>query len=606
MWLVAALAATAALGLGHGFDRPLVSRRTLDIVLVAAVGLFVLSRVLMILPLRLLVPRLRRCWADVVVLVGAAITWWATGADPVPSVILRFLAGYLAVMGALSAARGLLRWLTAEPGQNPPIGIVRRAIAIGVIMSLVGGFVLWLPLGWKSSHPATWENTYQGQVAYEMTGHGLNCLLTATAALTGTGLSVHSIGVEFNRTGCILILVLMQIGALATVVVGSVAGWRLRMLLNWHCPEDDASSATLRRLVVFVTVIMLFIEAAAFGGLLLLSESDPSASMSDRALSAGFRVVSAFGNVGLTGNDDSLISEATWTSTYAVVLPLLVLGGIGGPVAYDLFRRLFGRVQKLSKHTWIVLGLTLLLTAAGTGLVYLIESTPRLQERIPRADVPERLRPDPVPDADLSRSRSRPEEARSPFMRHQRHHERLLSALFQSVAARTGGFQSVRLDASPDEPAISPSTRLVLLLLMLIGGAVGGTAGGLRLTFVVVLLGSLVRRSPRFRERRIWQPQVLAPAATCAVSLLAIIFAVTLVLTYRSPESMESCVSEAVSACCNVGFTTGLTESLRTEDRLSGPVAIRYATRIAITLGMLLGRVLPLALLLRCVKQPER
>jgi Trk-type K+ transport system membrane component len=72
--------------------------------------------------------------------------------------------------------------------------------------------------------------------------------------------------------------------------------------------------------------------------------------------------------------------------------------------------------------------------------------------------------------------------------------------------------------------------------------------------------------------------------------MIALVAATTLILVYREAGTLEACTFEAVSACCNVGFSTGLTRSLSVEGR------------VAIILAMLLGRILPLALLARAVK----
>jgi trk system potassium uptake protein TrkH len=187
---------------------------------------------------------------------------------------------------------------------------------------------------------------------------------------------------------------------------------------------------------------------------------------------------------------------------------------------------------------------------------------------------------------------------------------RAAAALFQSVSARSTGFRVARLD----EQSLSPADRAATMLLMLIGGGIGGTAGGLRIVIVAILLGTLLRgrkdsglsseggqdarppmdgqdaRPPGHeQEGRALAVQVAAAVATAMLLLIA--FA-ALALIYREPAAFDACVFEAVSACCNVGFTTGMTRSLQPE------------SQVIVILTMLLGRILPLALLANYLRRP--
>jgi Trk-type K+ transport system membrane component len=97
-------------------------------------------------------------------------------------------------------------------------------------------------------------------------------------------------------------------------------------------------------------------------------------------------------------------------------------------------------------------------------------------------------------------------------------------------------------------------------------------------------------------------PKALRGAAGVTAVMVTLIAITTLVLTYRQSASLETCLSEAVSACCNVGLTTGLTARLPMEDNLAGPILLRFASRVALILAMLLGRTLPIGILLACTR----
>lgn len=163
-----------------------------------------------------------------------------------------------------------------------------------------------------------------------------------------------------------------------------------------------------------------------------------------------------------------------------------------------------------------------------------------------------------------------------------------------------------------DDKSISPASRHLLMLWMLIGGSVGGTAGGVRICVVGLLLLAIVRPGGR-----LWRSeatlndgtgrQSLAAAGVVVAAMTLLIAVTSFVLIYRQRDASSgnylyessSALFESISACTNTGLSVGLTSQLPTEDRLSGPVWLRVTSRSVLILAMLLGRVLPVAVLLR-------
>lgn len=133
--------------------------------------------------------------------------------------------------------------------------------------------------------------------------------------------------------------------------------------------------------------------------------------------------------------------------------------------------------------------------------------------------------------------------------------------------------------------------------LMFIGGGIGGTVGGLRITIFLLLCTALFfRRSdqdtlqpPSMVDQKLQRYQALRIAASITAALMTLIFLTTLALTYREVGSFETCIFEATSACCNNGLSAGLTARLSVQGR------------VIIMLAMLLGRVVPIGLLLRAM-----
>ena len=430
--------------------------------------------------------------------------------------------------------------------------------------------------------------------------------------MTGTGLSIIEIGEEFSRSGQTVVLVLMQLGGLAILAMGSAAGWRLRRLMGWGCEDDNCSPRGPVWLIAFTLIAALILEAAGVWIMLPMwgDQARPPLSLAnDQVFASVFHAVSAFCNVGLTLNGNGLIGKAGHYGVFAAILPLMILGSLGGPVLYDLFRRaLYVRglgLSYLSRHFWLSAIGTIVLTGLGAAMLVGIETSPRLQLRNPRPDTPGRLMVATVPSTSgpttaastrsalptaTESSPSQPSErALAERMGTQSSGRRWASALFQSAAARTGGMRVVRMD----ENSLSPASRVVLMCLMLAGGEVGGTAGGMRLLVLFLILGTLFSGGSAPTDaaagrKAAARHQALTLAVGATFALLLIVGLTTLALTYREAGSPQACLFEAISACCNVGFSAGLTSP-----HLS-PQGV-----VTLILAMLLARVIPLAILLR-------
>ena len=260
-WSISAAMGLAGLGLTFGFEEPVVTDpdRVIRIMLGISAGLFVLSRLLILVPASGLAGRLRRWWVDYVLIV-AAVAWWALDRSKT-SVILELGALYSVALGAgavlLAGFRGLANGGTY--GQVRPASV--RLLMGAVVVALIGGTVLALPVCWDGPYPVSWDSTYPGQMRYELARHWLDCTFTATAALTCTGLAVHDIGCEFSRIGQAVLLLLMHVGGLAVLAIGVSICWRLRSLCGWGAVDDDTSPTGISRLIAFVIVAALILEA---------------------------------------------------------------------------------------------------------------------------------------------------------------------------------------------------------------------------------------------------------------------------------------------------------------------------------------------------------
>jgi len=595
-WLLSALAGAAALALAYGLGELEVAEDRVAVLFRASVGLFVLSRLFMFVPLSGSGTRLRRWWVDYVLIVAAVIWWLADRRSEY--LILRIGAIYSVILGAGALCQAVAGAL-AGGLDRPYVGRgVRRLLAGAVVLVLLGGAVLMLPICWQGAYPVQTDHPL---VKYQFGMHALECVFTATAALTGTGLAVCDVGYQFSRVGQVVLLVLMQVGGLAILVIGSVLGWRFRHAIGWGgTQEDEISPTRVRRLIRFVVGIAFLIEAVGTVVLFVVRESAATTTQAASSFwhwfDSAFLSVSAFCNVGLTLSQGSLIAHGRDYALYGTILPLMVLGTLGGPVLYDLFRR---RVpgQASSKESRVMWSVTLLLVVLGAAALYATESSRYWQLRYPREKTAGRImlpvdasQPSPTQAASsraITFSDENAARVDSQRLWTMEPRQRAAASLFHGIASRTGGMQVARLD----EASLSPSGRAALTFLMLIGGGLGGTAGGLRIVIVWLLIGSVFLRPATSEKlgpsrRSAQSHRAVATAAAIAAAMFVLIFLVAFVLIYREAGSVEACLFEAVSACCNVGLSTGLTQQLSVQGQ------------IAVIVGMLVGRVIPLAILL--------
>ena len=144
--------------------------------------------------------------------------------------------------------------------------------------------------------------------------------------------------------------------------------------------------------------------------------------------------------------------------------------------------------------------------------------------------------------------------------------QKLLNALFQSVTLRTAGFDSI------GQGTMQPVTKFISILLMLVGGCSGSTAGGIKVGTVCVLMlavraGMSGREEVTLRGRSI-PPRRVFDAMTLVFSAAALFIAGTLALSVVDAVPMLDAAFEAASAIGTVGLTTGITSGLSTASGL--------------------------------------
>ena len=167
--------------------------------------------------------------------------------------------------------------------------------------------------------------------------------------------------------------------------------------------------------------------------------------------------------------------------------------------------------------------------------------------------------------------------------------QKILNAFFQSVTLRTAGF------ASFDQGALTDAGKAVSMLLMLVGGSSGSTAGGLKtVTFMVLLMFIWARARGKNSVnafRRSVSMDKVTDAATIAFIMILLSFVGAIFICATSSVGFADALYETVSALATVGLTTGITASLSVPAQFM-IILFMYFGRVGIltiSLGFLMG-----------------
>lgn len=386
----------------------------------------------------------------------------------------------------------------------------------------------------------------------------VDALFTATSATCVTGLAVYDTYGHWSYFGQAVLLLLIQCGGLGiatfatgfSILLRRRIGIRELVIARESAGGSDLDMTTLMRVVLGFTLAF-----EALGALLLMIRFVPlygglgawaSVFVSVSAFcNAGFDILSFIpGNASLSAfNGDPLVT--------LTVAGLIITGSTGFVIYNDIYlskvktRLHRTRPERLSFHTQVCLRTTALLLVLGTLLLLLFEY-----------------------DASLSGLS---------FL------EKLNAAFFQSVNTRTAGFCSVDLTKETD------AGKLVTILLMFVGGCPGSTAGGIKVTTLVVLLAAVRSTLWDDAETSLMKHRFDSSMVNKALTVTALGVAICAVDT-GIISAMHGGISgidgifESVSAFATVGLTAGVTTKLS------------VFAKLAITATMFIGRVGPVSL----------
>jgi len=405
---------------------------------------------------------------------------------------------------------------------------------------LLGAFLLWLPF-----------SAAKGRMTF------VDALFTSNSAVCVTGLACIDIAKDLSFPGQVITIFLFQVGGLGIITFSTVffmlmgrgisfKGREIVQSTFLHTPRMDFFAVV--KSVLWFTFIF-----ESLGTLLLWFRFSQDFPMGQAFFHALYNALSAFNNCGYSLFSDSLIGYQGDLIVNLTVMGLIILGGIGFIVQYEVFARLRKKQKKLSVHTRIALITTTILILSGAIIFYLVEENHIIKG--------------------LSLQ------------------TKILASFFQSVTPRTAGFSTVDIGLLANE------TILITMILMFIGASPGSTGGGVKTTSAALLFLMIWNRMKGNEEVNVFRRTIPKEIIGRTISIIfASVFSVSVITSVllltaggnlpplESRHFFVEYLFETVSAFGTVGLSMGVTPKLND------------AQKIAVILMMFVGRVGPLTL----------
>ena len=379
------------------------------------------------------------------------------------------------------------------------------------VLIMLGTFLLMLPISSR--------------------GHGFtpfaDALFTATSATCVTGLIVKDTATYWSFFGQAVIITLIQIGGMGVITIGMTVMRASGMKIGlWHrsTMQESVSAPTVGGMVRYSGfIIKTTVLIELIGAALLFPVFCKDFGVLKGLWYSFFHSISAFCNAGfdLMGVREPFSSLTSYGSNIyvsCIIMLLIIAGGIGFLVWGDLKTHKF-RFKRYTLQTKIVLITSLLLIVLPAVYFFLHE----------------------YQDMNLS--------------------DRIISSFFQSVTTRTEGFNS------QDLTKMSESGIAVMVILMMIGGSPGSTAGGMKtVTFAVLFLSAIAdfsrKRDVQSFKRRIADDTV-RNAGVILFMYLALTFISGVIISRTENLPLLTCLFETGSGIGTVGLTLGITTKLK-------------------------------------------
>jgi trk system potassium uptake protein len=403
----------------------------------------------------------------------------------------------------------------------------------------IGGLLLWLPIS----------------AAPDRTVSLLDAMFTATSAVCVTGLIVLDTSKDFSTFGQVVIMLLIQFGGLGYMTMSTVlitALGRAVTLQERITLQEALNVQSLEGLVRFARTVFRLTLLCELTGTAILATRWWSELGPGQAVWFGlFHSVSAFNNAGFSLWSDNLTRwRGDWTVNM-VITWLIIIGGLGFFCLSEMLRQ--HRLSLISVHTKVAVTATAILLTGGTVAILALEwANPRTL-------------------APLGAS------------------ERFLAAWFQSVTARTAGFNTI------DNGALTAPSLFVTMALMFIGASPGSTGGGVKTTTFSVIVAALwttVRggNEPHLFGRRL-SPETVARAFFVSLIAFLMLNGIAGIVLMSERRDLMQTLFETTSAFGTVGLSMGLNGSAVSLSAFFTPFG-----KLMIMVMMFIGRLGPLTL----------
>ncbi len=409
-----------------------------------------------------------------------------------------------------------------------------RVIAAAFAGAIAAGtLILWLPV---SNARGEWTPL-------------VDALFTATSAVCVTGLTTVDTGTYWSPLGQVVIAILIQVGGIGIMTLATLIAVALfrRMGIGARSviqrETKSLSAADLRRIILNIVLFTLIAEAALSVALSLRFIVGYDYPWAQALTHGAFHAVSAFNNAGFSLYADNLIGFAQDPWILLPIAAAVIVGGLGFPVVFELWRG-WRRPRAWSALTRITVVMTASLLALGMlGFLVSEQGNEATWGALPGG-------------------------------------QQVLQAFFTGVMPRTAGFNIV------DIGQMRPESWALTDVLMFIGGGSAGTAGGVKVTTVGIIIFVVIaemrsRPDVEVGNRRISTAVQRQALAVIALGL-ALVAVGTIALLALTDWGFDQVLFESVSAFGTVGLSTGITSSLPD------------GAKIALVLLMFAGRIGPL------------
>lgn len=420
---------------------------------------------------------------------------------------------------------------------------VSRTICLGFLaIILLGSLLLMMPV---TSAQGTWTNP-------------LIALFTATSAVCVTGLSVVDVGTFFSFWGQLTLLILVQIGGLGYMIANTFllliigARFTLRDKIAVQQALDRTGMQGSREVLLSIIATTAIFEVS--GVLLLLPTFLADRQPLSAVWLAIFHSVNSWNNAGFSLFSDSLIGQQSSILVNLTITGLIIFGGLGYQVILELYLWLQAHRSKskpkllFSFNFKVGVSTTIFLFVLGTISFLAIE-----------------LRnPDTLGDENFT--------------------SQLLIAWFQSVSARTAGFNTI------EHGKLTTAALFITIFLMFIGANPGGTGGGIKTTTLRILISAtrsvLQGKDEVILYRRRVPLSMIMKAIGVLIGSFGTVIIATIIIAITDPEvTFIQILFEVVSAFATVGLSTGITASISSAAKLTLIVTM-YIGRVGILLLM--------------------